>query len=381
MGQSSLEHSFAAGREAALQALRALPAEKPALVIVYTTPKYELAALLAGIRSVTEEALLLGATGSGQITDGEYRGIGSGVAVLAMTAGDYRFGLASASHIRGDLDHAGQTLAREARAQAGSGKYGLIVLLADSLLGDLQNLVRGVYRVTGPHVPIVGGAAGDEQKFVATFVFHNGQVVEEGAVALWISSDRPFTVATRHGWQPLSAPILVTRSADFTIHSLAGRPAGTVFEEILGLQPGQLPPDKFWETSLYHPLGILQPDGNCVIRVARSRTEDGSLKILGSCPPAGSAVQVMQGNSETLLGVVDDFVATAMHASPQPGVFLVFSCASRATVLKERASEEASRLYKAAGGVPVFGIYCCGEFSRTVSVLGTHNATLTGVVL
>ena len=63
--------------------------------------------------------------------------------------------------------------------------------LADSLLGDLQQLVQGVYRITGPKVTLVGGAAGDEQKFVRTFVFHNDTVVEEGAVALWIASERP----------------------------------------------------------------------------------------------------------------------------------------------------------------------------------------------
>ena len=34
-----------------------------------------------------------------------------------------------------------------------------------------------------------------------------------------------------------------------------------------------------------------------------------------------------------------------------------------------------------AGGVPTFGFYCCGEFARTAGVLGTHNATLTGLAL
>lgn len=380
-GISRAFDSFEAGCEAASAAIASLGGEAPALVVVFTTPRHDLPALLAGIRSVTGDARLIGATGSGEIVEGQYLGFGAGVGVMTMTAGPYRFGSAAASHIRGDLDRAGQAIARASRDEAGPSPYGAVLLLADALLGDLQQLIQGVYRITGPKIPTVGGAAGDEQKFIKTLVFHNDEVIEEGAVALWIASEQPLTIVTRHGWDPIGVPMLVTRAEGTEIIELVGRPAAVAYEEQLGLEPGKLTVADFWGTSLYHPFGLIQPDGSTVIRTARSKTDLCTLRIQCCVPPPGSAVQVMDGTAETLLSIVGDVAHSALNPHPEPGVLLAFSCAARATIFGSRTAEEPRRLQEAAGDVPTFGIYCCGEFARTVGVLGTHNATLTAVAL
>jgi hypothetical protein len=292
-----------------------------------------------------------------------------------------RFGVASAGHIRNDLDRSGQQIARASQAEAGRSPNAAVLLLADPLMGDLQQLVQGIYRVTGPKVPLVGGAAADEQKFVRTYVFHDDSVIEEGAVVLWIASEHPLKVVTRHGWEPIGAPMLVTRSEGTEIIEIAGRPAAEVYEEQLGLAPGELSADKFWDTSIRHPFGLPQSDGSMVIRVARSKTERGALQIQGCVPPSGSLVHVMSGTVDSLLRIVDEVANLAVSAHPQPGVLLAFSCAARASIFGARKPEEASLLQAGARNIPIFGIYCCGEFSRTAGVLGTHNATLTALCL
>jgi hypothetical protein len=380
-GTSRADDPRVAGQEAAAEALKALQGEAPALVLVFTSPKYDLPVLLQSIRAVTGAALLAGATGSGEIVQGQYMGFGAGVGVLAMTAGPYRFGIASARSIKGNLDRAGQAIARDSRTRAGGGPNGAVVLLADSLLGDLQQLVQGVYRITGPRILIAGGAAGDEQKFVRTFVFHDGDIIEEGAVAVWIASDHPLGVSVAHGWRPMGDPLLVTRAEGIEILELGGRRAAEVYEEQLGLAPNQLSAEQFWGTSILHPFGLLQADGTSVIRVARSKTARGSLLIQGCVPPSGSAVQVMAGSADTLLDVVEGVVGTALRAHPEAGVLLTFSCAARATILGPRAAEEPRRLQQAAGSIPTFGFFCCGEFARTAGVLATHNASLTALAL
>lgn len=380
-GVSSARDAVDAGREAASAAIAALAGELPALVIVFTTPRYNQNDLLAGIRSITGSAIIVGATGSGQIVQGRHMGYGEGVALLVLTAGSYRFGVASASHIRGKLDVAGREIARESRAAAGPTPHSTVLLLADCLIGDLQELVQGIYRIAGAGVPIVGGAASDELKFEKTFVFHNDKVVEEGAVALWIGSEKPLHVVVRHGWKPVGFPMLVTRAEGTEIMELGGRPAALAYEEQLNLSPGELSAEKFWNTSLYHPLGMIQIDGSSVIRVARAKNEHGGLTIQGCVPPAGSAVQVMAGSADTLLNIVEEVARNALKRCFDPAVLLVFSCAARKVIFGERVQEEASQLQKAAGSVPVFGFYCCGEFARSVGVFGTHNATLTALAL
>ena len=380
-GMSRAQDATQAGVEAAREASASLKGMKPELVMVFTTPRYDLEALLAGIRSVTGDAILVGGTSSGEIVNGRYLGFGGGVGVLAMTAGPYRFGVASAELIRGNLDQAGQTIARESRSQAGASPHATIVLLADSLLGDLQQLVQGVYRVTGPKVALVGGGTGDEQKFIRSFVFHNNQVVREGALALWIAGASPLRVVTRHGWSPIGLPMIVTRAKGAEVIEIGGRPAALAYEEQLGLSPGELPPEKFWDTSIYHPLGLLQQDGTSVIRMARAKTDQGTLQIQGCVPPGGSAVQVMSGTADTLLSIVGEVARDALDVHPDPGVLLTFSCAARAAIMGKRTEEECQTLRKVARDVPTFGFYCCAEFARTAGVLGTHNATLTALAL
>jgi hypothetical protein len=380
-GSSTARDAEEAGKEAASAAVAALNGEPPALVMVFTSPRYDLPALLAAVRSVTGDALLVGSTSSGEIVQGQHLDIGAGMGVLAMTAGSYRFGAASVSHIRGDLDRAGQAITRESKALAGPSPHAVVLLLADSMLGDLQELAHGVYRITGPKVPIFGGAAGDDQKFMNPRVFHNDQVLDEGALALWIASDHPLRVVTRHGWEPIGVPLLVTRAQGIEIVELDGRPAAQVYEEQLGLTSGSLTPDKFWDTSILHPFGLLQSDGTTVIRVARAKTDQGTLRIQGCVPPEGSAVQVMTGTSNTLLDIVEEVSQIALGQQPEAGVLLAFSCAAREMIFRERKFEEPLRLQQAAGEVPTFGVYCCGEFARTAGVLATHNATLTALAL
>lgn len=379
-GFSGGKEAFAAGAEAASQAIGALGTEKPALVLVFTKPSFDLRALLDGIRSITGDTLLVGCTSAGEMIGGTYVGFGGGVGVTVFSAGDYRFGAASAANISDHLDEAGQTIVRSARQEAGRGKHGAVLLLADCLSGNLQKVFQGAYRITGPKVPIVGGAASDEMKFVKTLVFHNDQVIENGAVALWISSETPIKMITRHGWEPIGIPLLVTRADGVDIRELDGRPAAEVYEEQLGIAPGQLAADAFWATSVHHPLGLLQSDGSFIIRAARAKQADGALRIQGCVPPEGSAVQVMASSRDKLLDVVDEVGALASGPGDK-GALIAFSCAARIMLLGDRIGEESRRLQSAAGDVPLFGLYCCGEFARTVGSLGTHNCTLTALAL
>jgi hypothetical protein len=381
IGVCTRKEAFEAGQQAAAEALAKLgDVVEPSLILVFSTPRYDLPALVRGVRSLTGSTLLVGCTGSGELVAGDYLGFGGGVGVLALAGGAYRFGVASEANIEGALDPVGQTLARAARDQVGPSPYAAAMLITDSLLGDLQQFVQGVYRVTGPKIAIVGGAAGDEQRFVRSSVFHDGAVMDKAALVLWIASDHPIRVVTRHGWSPIGAPLLVTSAEGTQIAELGGRPAAAAYEEALDLGE-ELTPENFWGTSINHPFGLLQPDGTHVIRVARAKNPQGTLTIQGCVPPVGSAVQVMGGSTDDLLNVTEEVARTAIEGATNPGVLLTFSCAARAMIFKERAAEESARIQTAAGDIPAFGFYCCAEFARTAGVMGTHNATLTAVAL
>jgi hypothetical protein len=121
IGASTDPDAAAAGGAAAGRAVAALDGHPPALVIVYASTRYDLTALLTGVRAVTGDAPLVGASSSGQFHDGgtTVNDLGPGVSVLVMTAGQYRFGVASQTGMANDSFAVGYAVARAARDAAG----------------------------------------------------------------------------------------------------------------------------------------------------------------------------------------------------------------------------------------------------------------------
>jgi hypothetical protein len=226
-------------------------------------------------------------------------------------------------------------------------------------------------------VPVVGGAAADDRHLRKTFVFHDHQILSDAAVAVWIGADQPLPVAVGHGWHPIGLPLLVTKVDGQVVHEIAGRPAREVFEEHIrmGNTHELVRPGGYYST---HAFGLIEPDGSHLIRGVFMGDDE---MIHTFAPlPVYSALQIVACDEDDLLEVTED-VAQHSVAGRDASVLLVFSCVARLDVLQERGAEEAKRLQAAAGPVPVFGIYTYGEFARTTSVAGFHNATVAAVAL
>lgn len=382
IGGSEIAESRAAGREAASAAVSDLGDVSPALVIVYTSIRYDLRELLAGIREITGDTPLVGATSCGHFFDGRLVNAGEGVAVLVLSRGDYAFGVASVANVTGRGVEAGRELAESAKAAVGDHRLGhaAVLLLADGLQPEQQTLINGIYAVGGVKVPIVGGAAGDDRQLTGTKVFHDDQVLADAAVAVWIESPRPLTVAIAHGWKGLGLPMLVTSVEGTVVHEIGGRPANEVIREKFNRANSHDPDDEADPDRWYsaHALGLVEPDGSMLIRGAY-RDEAGLTRTLVPVP-AYAAVQIVTADADAMLDVTEHVAADAL-GNTEPGVLLGFSCVARIDVLGDRCAEEPELLQKAAGCARTFGFFTYGEFARTKSVAGVHNATLAAIAL
>jgi len=209
IGTSQADSPMEAGRDAATTALAALSGEPPALVIVFASVSYDLPALVSSIRAVTGSAPLVGATSCGQFHEGSYVPVGSGVQVLVLSAGPYRFGATSAQGLSAEPEATGRAVARGARLAAGGElpPHAALLLFTDGLAGNQRAVLNGIYAVTGAAVPVVGGSSADDRRFTGTFVFHDDQVLRDSAVAVWIGSEQPLGVICKHGWLPRGLPM------------------------------------------------------------------------------------------------------------------------------------------------------------------------------
>lgn len=382
VGSSTSREAGQAGREAAQQAMAGLGGGSCALVIVFASVRYDLPAVLAAIRAVTGDAPLVGASSAGLMVTGDLVPPGRGVVVTVLPDKDHRFVARSVTGLRGREQDAGRELARSLRAAAGDPTAGhaAVLLFADGLSGDPQELVRGIHRVTGAAVPLIGAAAADDRDVHQTLVFHDDQVLPDAAVGVWISSPRPVVVASGHGWTPSGDAVLVSRSRGRHLAELGGRPAGRVYEDLLGADAQRLADERFITVALQHPLGLVQPDGSVAVRSLMSADPQAGLVSFAPVPEA-SVVHVMSGTPDGLLAAAAAVVEDARGRAHSPDVVLVFSCVARYNALGDAVADEAKAVQHAAASVPSVGYYTYGEFARTAGVMGYHNATITVLVL
>jgi hypothetical protein len=380
-GTSARPEPRRAGAEAAAEAVAALAGEAPALVLLFARTGWDLDELLAGVREATGDAPLLGCTSSGHYAGGAYQQPASGVAVLALPRGDRRFGVACARGARDRPEDVGAEVARLARAAADrDGRpCGTLLLHTDGLAGDQERILRGVHRALGSGVPVVGAAASDDRAQAQTLVFCGGEVLADACVAAWIASPQPLRVVSGHGWTPTGTPLLVTAATGPELRELDGRPARDAYYDLLGIVTG-MPEGERADLINRHPLGILQPDGSWVIRHVRARADASGLRLFAPVP-LNAAVQVMAAGLDDLLAVCGPLVADSLGGRSDASAVLAFSCLARYTILGDRVVEEVDALQAEAGDVPVVGFYTYGEFARTSSVVGFHNASISAVAL
>ncbi|MDQ3756759.1 MAG: hypothetical protein M3394_02790, partial [Actinomycetota bacterium] len=284
VGRSSEADAYAAGAEAAREALAAPDAK---LLIVFCSDAYDLPVLLRGIDDTAGGVPMIGCS-----TAGEISGTGPGDAGVVVTAlGGDGFSIAT-----GSAENASRHL-REASARASfcidrlqEKPYRVLLILTDGLAGDQQEIVRGAYSVVGAEVPLVGGCAGDDLKMKGTFQFHNGRVMENAVVVAAVGSDAPMGIGVRHGWRRIGEPMLVTSSDSNRVYMLDDQPALDVYLQRLDAPAeARTNPGAFTRFAMTHPLGLSRRSGEEVRFVAEADFEERSLVCIAQVPQGGLA--------------------------------------------------------------------------------------------
>jgi hypothetical protein len=255
----------------------------------------------------------------------------------------------------------------------------VLLLLADGLAGDQQEIVRGAYAVAGAAVPLVGGCAGDDLRMVATHQFFGDEVMTDAVVAAAISSNAPIGIGVRHGWRRVGEPMLVSASAANRVDMLDDRPALDVYLERLKAPPeARSDPAAFTHFAQTHPLGLARRRGEEHVRfVSGADFEHRSILCIAEVPQGG-LTWLMEGDATSVLDATDAACAEAIGAldGRKPIGLLTFDCIARKSVLGLDVRDEVARVAAHAGAAPVAGFYTYGEIARTHGVSGFHNQTL-----
>jgi hypothetical protein len=379
-GRSLQVDSRAAAAEAVRMALGPLGDAHPSFGLLFASPKHDLSAALAAAEQAAPGAAFFGCSTAGEITE---RGLTRGhLAALVVSTDEMVAQVASASGVKADPAAAARTLC-EGFAQmsktAASRGFGMSssVLLVDGLNGVGEEVVTRVLGASRAFQQVVGGAAGDDGEFAATYVGARGRAATDSAAVLHTFSKKPWGVGVDHGLRPAGDRMRVTRASGNVVRQIDGRPAFDVYKDYAATRGIKLTPESAGQFLIANELGIFVFDELRRARAPLSVGGDGSLTCAAEIPE-GATVSILDGEPTSMVEAARRAAQEAQKnlAGARAAGVLLFDCVCRGMILNGHFGREIEAVRSVFPDVPVAGLLTYGEIARFKGRLdGWHNTT------
>lgn len=362
VGLGEGDDSYTVGANAAQDALSQL-GQDPSLVIVFSSVKYDQEKMLAGVRSVTKDALLVGSSTAGEITtDGPTKK--HSVAVMTIASDSVKFYAGVGEDIASGPREAGKRAAEAVKNQTEE-PLRAFIMMPDVLAGNGADTVRGVLDALGEHFPVVGGASGDDFQFKKTYQYLNDKVYSGACIGVGLTGDFKIGIGVKHGWIPVGTPMKVTRSDGAVLHELDGKPAISVYEDYFGKEQAmELRTDTLAKLAITYPLGMTKEGSDeLLIRDPITVDEKGSITCAAEIP-TGSEIRLMVGSKEEAVKVAREAAenAVAQLDGHAPQAVIIFNCIARNKLFGDASGDEIDAIQEAVGEqTPLIGFYTYGE--------------------
>jgi hypothetical protein len=379
-GVSVKKDAYAGGREAMRRAMEKLTGP-PDMIWVFGAISYDQPKLLRGIRSIADEAPLIGCTTDGEISTG---GLSTdSVTVMALRCDHLKFKTVLVESLSGDSFAAG---VKVGKALQGTGcRY--LQLFSDGIKCNATRIIEGIKQELGGEIKVAGGTAGDGGVFSCTYQYCNDQPLTDSVVAVGFIGDFHFGTGVKSGWIPFGMAKHVTRSEGNVVYELDGQPALQVYERFLGKYAACLP-----AVGVEYPLALLGPNdsadenGTFVCRATMGvNREEGSITFAGDVPK-GSLVKMTMGNEQDVIqaakSAADEALRDLRTSCPTAVVkaAFIYSCMARKIVLGSKTNDELRQVKRVVGeDIPLVGFYTYGEYAPIGKdrVSCFHNETIT----
>lgn len=252
------------------------------------------------------------------------------------------------------------------RSSLQSKAFGL--LLVDGLSMMEEPLASALYQSLGD-IPIVGGSAGDDLRFVRTHVYVDGAFVSDAAVLTIFETILPFVAFKAHHFTASGRKLVVT-SADNErrrIRELNGEPAAVAYARAIGCSLEQLDA----HVCASFPL-LVNIDGEQYIRSIATVNPDHSLTLFCAID---EGLVLSLGESQDPIACVSRAFDSARRAVGTPELVIACDCILRRLELEYRGlDQEIGRLY---ADNKVIGFSTYGEQYNSIHV----NQTFTGIAV
>ena len=333
------------------------------LVLLFASPAYDPAALSRQMKDAFPSACVVGCSTAGEIAGGKMltgsvtamaldSEIVSGAAAVVVPNLSAGIDLSRAFE---QLEHYFQT----ARSDWAMDKY-LGLVFADGLSGAEERLIEKLGDSTD--VFFIGGSAGDDLHFQATYVYAEGKSYRDSAVLVLLRIEHGFEILKTQSFLPMGKSLLATAvdEEQRTVIEFDHKPALVAYAEALGIPPEDAPAQFF-----DHPLGLMAHGEPFVRSPQRS---DGRSIVFYCHIKEGMQLEVLEATDI----VADTRRAVEKHKNGRREIrgLIDFQCILRTLQLRqEQRCEQYGEIF---AGIPMVGFSTYGE-----AYLGHLNQTST----
>jgi serine phosphatase RsbU (regulator of sigma subunit) len=388
-------YGAAAGVEAAAEAMAALRVHAPSAVMVLASPRHDLTEVVRGVRQVTGEVPLVGASAALQICDGVHEG-SVVVTVLASPFLTMRVGLGE--HVSQDWSRA----IEEAIAAPGlrpffeqatdpwqrlrhDGRDAFACVFGPGPTSSAPtrsyNIVEALKRRSLGKLPIFGASASDELAFQCNYVMVNDRVVADGLAVALFETELRFGAAFAHGLHPAAAAMRVTSAQGNVVLTLNGRPAADVLAAELGTTRAAIE-GCFIAIATKTMLGTPGPLGSYNPNPPNFVTEEGGIQFDIPIPP-GTDIYRLVADAETCATAGRDALskASARARTSRPAMVLTSCCVLRTILFGESAKREIDSLAGMLSGTPLVGFFDYGAANSGDDGVTQAVSAIVGVLI
>ena len=327
LGHIRLGQSCASdARQAAQEFFAAVQQPGMAQVIFFCSSRYDLDELAGEINRLSDGVEVIGCTTAGEIGPSGYCDFSVSGASFPADSFTLVCGLFDRlqqfDFTRGQTFVNGLLQQLEAAAPSSEASNSFAFLLIDGLSVREEPVVRTFQNALG-NIQLVGGSAGDDSRFVRTWVFFDGVFHPDSAVLLLASTPHPFKVFKTQHFISDNERLVVTEADPERriVKEINGLPAAEEYARVIGSPVAELSSLRFANSPV-----VVVIDGTDYVRAIQKANDDGSLTFFCAIDE-GLVLRVAHG--EDLLDNLKQSFAALRAEIGAPQAVLACDCILR----------------------------------------------------
>jgi len=229
-------------------------------------------------------------------------------------------------------------------------------------------------------IPVFGGLASGTFPDPLTQIYLNGEVFEEGGVAVAIGGDVELTGVISQGCTPIGETWTLTRVEQNLIHNIGNRPAYSVLAETFQ----KLPPDEQRKAQGNLFIGLVVNEyldefhrGDFLVRNLIGGDPKSGVLAVGAMPRTGQTMQFQRRDADA---ATEDMNELLEHSKEKLAGATVYGgclccCNGRGQHLFGRANHDVELIQHALGPLGLAGFFCNGEIGPVGAKNYLHGFT------